>query len=79
MAKSTEPNQLDLISFNLAFKTDWKLIFELILIAHETMLGYNATGTVLLNEGNWNRTKPVGNQPAGSSSKTKTVKVTISM
>ena len=47
MAKSTEPNQLDLISFNLAFKTDWKLIFELILIAHETMLGYNATGAVL--------------------------------
>jgi len=79
MAKSTEPNQLDLISFNLAFKTDWKLIFELILIAHETMLGYNATGMVLLNEGNWNRTKPVGNQPAGSSSKTKTVKITISM
>ena len=79
MAKSTEPNQLGLISFNLAFETDWKLIFELILIAHETMLGYNATGTVLLNEGNWNRTKPVGNQPAGRSSKTKTVKVTISM
>ena len=47
MAKSTEPNHLDLISFNLAFKTDWKLIFELILIAHETMLGYNATGAVL--------------------------------
>ena len=79
MAKSTEPNQLDLISFNLAFKTDWKLIFELILIAHETVMGYNATGTVLLNEGNWNRTKPVGNQPAGRSSKTKTVKVTICM
>ena len=38
---------LDLIGFNLAFKTDWKLIFELILIAHETMLGYNATGAVL--------------------------------
>ena len=51
MAKSTEPNQLDLISFNLAFKTDWKLIFELILIAHETMVGYNATGTVLLTKG----------------------------
>ena len=79
MAKSTEPNQLDLISFNLAFKTDWKLIFELILIAHKMMVGYNATGTGLLNEGNWSRTKPVGNQLAGSSSKTKTVKVTISM
>ena len=79
MAKSTEPNQLDLISFILAFKTDWKLIFELILIAHKLMVGYNATGTGLLNEGNWNRTKPVGNQPVGSSNKTKTVKVTISM
>jgi len=79
MAKSTEPNQLDLINFNLAFKTDWKLIFELIRIAHKMMVGYNATGTVLLNKGNWNRTKPVGNQPAGSSNKTKTVKVTISM
>jgi len=42
-------------------------------------MGYTATGTVLLNEGNCNRTKPVGNQPAGSSSKTKTVKVTICM
>ena len=79
MAKSTEPNQLDLIGFNLEFKTDWKLIFELILFAHKLMVGYIATGTVLLNEGNWSRTKPVGNQPAGSSSKTKTVKVTICM
>ena len=70
---------LDLISFNLAFKTDWKLIFELILIAHEMVMGYNATGTVLLNEGIRNRTEPVGNQSAGSSSKTKTVKVTICM
>jgi len=79
MDKSTEPNQLDLISFNLAFKTDWKLIIELILSAHKMMVGYIATGTVLLNKGNWSRTKPVGNQPAGSSNKTKTVKVTISM
>jgi len=27
MAKSTEPNQLDLISFNLAFKTDCEICF----------------------------------------------------